>query len=224
MEYTDTELNDIPQVELLKMLSKSRLETKSLYSEEVKELYYKSRYAKIIEAKHNKVKALINANNIIAEDVKTSFNTKLDTVLADFTNLNAKYEEMFVDSNSTYQMALKTYHTKKGDLLEAKLHGHSSTDIAIIDANLDYLKSALDAAKVTAEGAVTLAEGALSVSLSALESILTSVSTLLDLDAVDAAIDTAKDAYKDSFYTQYESTYTSNTYWQNYWTTINPLD
>lgn len=221
-EYTQSDLADKTDAELIGMIEESRQETKNILSQEAKKLYYRTRANEILKQRYTKIKDLINANDVIADDKKAEYTEKLDTLVEKISEVKTKYEDTFVKANSDYQKALKKFLTLKKGYLQARLNNLDATTQAVIAGNLTTEYGILNAAKDVADASVILVDGAVSVALGAIELWLntTSVTNLLDSDVVEQSASNARASYAQTFASSYAN-YTQENYWNNYWSVLN---
>ncbi|MBO7219130.1 MAG: hypothetical protein J6V40_04055 [Clostridia bacterium] len=220
-ECVATDFDNVDEADLILLLADLREETKNMLSQEVKELYYRSRYNEIIKQKYIKIKNNIEANALVSDAKKAEFLEKITNMVNGFEDIKAKYEELFINSNSSYQLALKNYYSKKKELLDASINKLSPTQKSIIIGQLDMAKTTLQTAKSTAELALISFENAATMALSAVEMWLSmdNALSLVDENMVNQTIENTKATYKATFNSKY-SNYVKDSYWDTYWSVL----
>lgn len=145
-EYTEAQLNQMSEEELIKKLEQSRLETKTFVSEELKELYYTLREEAIRCAK---LEALVGLNNQLLINYKESINNYKDEFIATYLN-----------PESTYNLELKALVEAKKDLLQDKLANEVLTEAqnAVTEAQ-NAINSTLQSVKASVENALSQVKG-----------------------------------------------------------------
>ena len=220
-ECTSDDFENVDESDLIALLSDLRDETKNILSQEVKELYYRSRYNEIIKQKYIKIKNLIEANALVADTKKAEFLDKITNMVNGFEDIRTKYEELFITSSSNYQLALKNYYAKKKELLEAGINKLNQTQKSIIIGQLEIVKTALQTAKESADLALMSFENTATMALTAVELWLSmdNALSLVDESVVDQTIENTKATYKDTFYSKYPN-YVKTSHWDTYWSVL----
>ena len=216
----------LKEEDLLAKILESRQETKDMYSEELKELYYKLRAEAILQTKFDAILEYLNSSpniNIgissdidlediiggtILEKFKKYFSDKIAEYKEQFEEYKLEYEAKFLDANQSYQQALKALIKAKKDLLEARL--------TTPEIDLTSFEEAVEAAKDALYGNIEhQIKGAKEQAIEDLDSVLEfvedakdfvttaiiSIATRIDNNFIDAKIE----ATKKSFYAQFNT-------------------
>lgn len=163
--------------EKLAALKESRLETATLYSEQLKEAYYAAKERAYEEAKLTYVKEHINAIAAIAFDGVTKTYFELcDT-------LETIRRENLVDENSPYQTALAAFREAKAEFLNYRAYIATLPEGEVTDE----ARRQLDALESVAESA----EAALNTAYETANALLDTARAQLDT-AYDAAVTAIK--------------------------------
>ena len=109
-------VQDLQYSELIGIVRKYHEDVRTLDSIALENLYLKSKTEYFEELKENKIKELVN-------DLDDSYKTQIDRynklyllVKETYNNLQATYESLYVDNNSSYKMALKDLEEVKDEI------------------------------------------------------------------------------------------------------------
>ena len=219
----------LTEEQLLEKIKESRQETKYIFSEELKDLYYKTRAEEILQAKFNAVKELLATSPVlnafdfnILPDIDLS-EVEGETSLEKFTNYfegkisqytekiveyKTIYEAQFLAAESDYQKALNNYLVAKQALLEARIQT-PNIDLTDIEKAFEDAEDALygdedkqiKGAKETANEVLKLATDAIETAKEFVDGAVTAILTLLDNDFMQEKMAEVKE----SFYAKFSS-------------------
>lgn len=219
----------LSEEQLLEKIKESRQETKDIFSEELKDLYYKTRAEEILQAKFNAVKDLLatspvlNAFNFeILPDIDLSeveggtslekftnyFESKIEEYTTKLSEYKAAYETQFLAAEGAYQKALNDYLVAKQALLEARIET-PSIDLTSLEKAFEDAEDALygdedkqiKGAKETANEALELASSAIETAKEFVDGAVTAILTMLDKDFMQEKMAEVKE----NFYAEFSS-------------------
>ncbi|MBQ3158464.1 MAG: hypothetical protein IJB98_02095 [Clostridia bacterium] len=225
-EISLEEAKDMTEKELLELIEDSHNETKELYSQELKDLYYKTRAEEIVKAKFNAVKEILSANLGLFGDMVTNLNTGLTSLV---TNIG-EYKTIFAEQilSGAYAQEMQDYVEAKRALLEEQLK--PVVDAAAVEsceAAVEAAKTALEEAKVAAEALMVDVNTAIQTAMSDLNTILDNVITMVQTflsdsaQTINGAIESIKEGYKNTFETEFAA-YISSA--ETLWADMEPDD
>ena len=217
----------LTEEQLLEKIKESRQETKDIFSEELKDLYYKTRAEEILQAKFDAVKDLLatspvlNAFNFeILPDIDLSevegatslekftnyFEAKIEEYTTKLAEYKAAYETQFLAAESAYQKALNDYLVAKQALLEARLQT-PDIDLTDLEKSFEDAEAALygdedkhiEGAKETANKALELASSAIETAKEFVDGAVTAILTLLDNDFMQEKMAEVKENFYEEF-------------------------
>lgn len=218
-ELTEEEIELMSEEELITLIKTSREETKTLLSQELKDLYYQLRAEEILKAKFDEISRLLANNSIIGSTIKPTFDAAFNTFKSKIDEFRTAYIEKYLSETSDYRAKMQEYIEAKNALLEARVNGGvTEQDLVNINTDLENAKAALGSAKATTDQVLTAVNTAIEGSLTSLRTILDTLSSYLDLDAINTAMFTAKNNFNENFKNTYQS-YISD----NYWNDLKPL-
>lgn len=251
-DLTEIEIFRMSEEQLISKVKEIREETKDIYSQELKNLYYSLREGEILKAKFEAVKTQLDNIPEIAENIFTTFLNDLNidlNLIAGTTNFEkfktylnntieelesqiniykSTYEAQFINTNS-YNDALNSYIAAKKDLLEARLNKEDETIIQGFEIAAEAAYDALYGnSDKQIEGALKTASDIVSVVAEELisieESLNSSINIILTfLDQAD--INLQIENAKSSFYTSFTSNLGYGTEIANskdFWNTLKP--
>lgn len=230
-EYTDAELDQMTQEELVELLKNSRKETKNLFTQELKDAYYNMRVEKInlaeLDALLTVIEGLDNIPGIETilqnlqipnvDDVSalfSEFKTNMATLKTQIEALETAYNENFLAESSAYNVAKDEYIAAKKQLLDArkqyKAEGISETEkqaLAELETVVENAKTALEQAKQTADLAIATAKEQLQTAFNTVkEGIETIKNALTNIPGIDLGIlANAKHNVKEGFKNHFEN-------------------
>ena len=231
-------MKELPVIDVLRMseeqliakIKESREETKDIYSQELKNLYYILRGNKLNQIKFEEIlnqldetldvsESLINsffasldinldsvAGETNFDKFKTYFQSQIEELEEKINNYAVTYKTQFLNG-SDYQTSLSNYISAKRDLLEARINNEE--DI-IIESYTEAVEAAyealygnglIDGAFQIAENAMEEIEDALTEVKDAINNTILLVTTLLENTEIDLAVENAKN----SFYTEFST-------------------
>lgn len=195
--------------ELINELVESRKETAELYSQELKDAYYKAKAEIVNQEKFDYLKSQLNSIQQIAFDaIYEGYNTAK-------TTLKNTKKSLFVDENSAYQKALATFRTAKTEFLNYKNYvaGLAENEITTaISDELTRLENVLKSAETALEDAHTSAndlfknaEDALDTAYNNIVEYLTGLGNDVNtaIDNIQSDLETALTNFENSFKTTY---------------------
>lgn len=195
--------------EKLAALKESRLETATLYSEQLKEAYYAAKERAYEEAKLTYVKEHANAIAAIAFDSVTKTYFELcDT-------LETLRRENLIDEESPYQTALAAFREAKASFLNYRAYIASLPEDEVTDEvrrQLDALQSAAEKAETALNAAYETANAALDAARAQLDiaydAAITAIGALDDkvqtyLSEAEESLGDGLDAATETFETSY---------------------
>lgn len=191
--------------ELIEEIKTSRKETKELYSQELKEMYYQAKSDALRLAQLEKVKEQIGA-------LSAGLLTEVEKKYTDAINAIEKTrKDIFLDADGVYQKAVKAFNEAKTDYLKRRKEISEMDSSLITDevkqglADLDKLvegaENALEEAYKVADGALTATKDALTGAYNGLKNVITGLGASLDVVSADLT-----SAIND-FTTKFESDY-----------------
>ena len=223
-ELSSTELNKLSEEELLSLLEKSRKETANFFSQELKELFYQSRAQEIIDAKCEKIQALISALSLSEEyaEVVGAFETAYSAYTSALTTFKTQYQDIYMNGEKAYQIAMQAYVDAKKAFLDARLEGVSDLTSyeqalkAAKDALYGNIEESIAGAKKEAENALaqykTALDGAISNLDDALNEVFNSLFGFIDMSQIETHLNNTINGFKNHFNDQFSS-HIENKYW-----------
>lgn len=191
--------------ELLDELIASRKETAELYSQELKDAYYRAKADIVNEEKFEYLKSQLS------EAQKVAFETINEIYMSAKKSLEETKYSLFVDESSAYQVALKNYRAAKTEFLNyrnyvASLEPNEVTEAVTktLDAFEANLKNAEEALNTTYNSAMTsfeTAQSTLDKAYNALVNFLAEAGKDVNgaLDKIQTNLDTTLTSFEDSF-------------------------
>lgn len=191
--------------ELLDELIASRKETAELYSQELKDAYYRAKADIVNEEKFEYLKSQLS------EAQKVAFETINEIYMSAKKSLEETKYSLFVDESSAYQVALKNYRAAKTEFLNyrnyvASLEPNEVTEAVTktLDAFEAQLKNAEEALNTAYNSAMTSFETAqitLDKAYNALVNFLAEAGKDVNgaLDKIQTNLDTTLTSFEDSF-------------------------
>lgn len=226
-EYSLTELQGKTEEELVKLLQSSRIETKDMLTEELKNLYYELRFDEIKNSSITALQTALTSYGALAESALSQLNTLVtETLNPAMNNFKDAYNTNFLSETSPYNQAMDAFISAKNALRQARLNSSN----VLTEAEWDSLENAVTTAENTLTTAKTTAESALTSFSTAITGVYTSIETtiipLIDLflndtqmEAINTSMATAeeniKTTYKALFETAYDDFMGDNSYWAN---------
>ena len=231
-ELSEIEIFRMSEEQLIEKVKGMREQTKDIYSEVLKDLYYKLRGDEILKAKFEAVKTQLETLPQVAQNTVVSLLSSLNLNLDSYegstnfekfqayltaqieeleTQINTyvtNYETQFINSGD-YQNALNNYIAAKKDLLESRLKGDEST---VIEGFEEAAEAAYDALYGNSTKQI---EGALKQATEAMEEIKTAIYTIntnlesiynMILSSINSAnINLQIENTKEGFYAEFSS-------------------
>lgn len=191
--------------ELLDELIASRKETAELYSQELKDAYYRAKADIVNEEKFEYLKSQLS------EAQKVAFETINEIYMSAKKSLEETKYSLFVDESSAYQVALKNYRAAKTEFLNyrnyvASLEPNELTEAVTktLDAFEAQLKNAEEALNTAYNSAMTsfeTAQNTLDKAYNALVNFLAEAGKDVNgaLDKIQTNLDTTLTSFEDSF-------------------------
>lgn len=218
-EYTENDLKNMSEEQLINLLKTSRQETKEMLTQELKDMYYQLRAVEINEAKFD---ALID--NIKNNPLLTQYATIIEEQLGDMQSyidtLKTKYEEQFLAQESVYNQKMQEFIEEKQQLLDARLEGvKTEAEIAAQEQIIAQKQQALETAKTAAETAINSVMQSINVTMRLINQQLVLVNQIFGEQAntiMNTAINQAKASFKDSFCDEFDAYVgNENSYWKD---------
>lgn len=191
--------------ELLDELIASRKETAELYSQELKDAYYRAKADIVNEEKFEYLKSQLS------EAQKVAFETINEIYMSAKKSLEETKYSLFVDESSAYQVALKNYRAAKTEFLNyrnyvASLEPNEVTEavtktLDAFEANLKNAEEALNTAYNSAMTSFETAQSTLDKAYNALVNFLAEAGKDVNgaLDKIQTNLDTTLTSFEDSF-------------------------
>lgn len=193
--------------ELIKEIQKSRNETKELYSQELKEIYYQTKTEALRLAQLENVKGQMN------ERVQGLLKNSEDSYKSNIVAIRNLRKTHFLDENSDYQKALKWFNEKKAEYLKerkriSELPENELTDnlkqgLEDLDKAVDTAERALTRAYELAVGALDDCENLMTIAYETIVGIL--VGANVNMDIVSENLTQAITDFTTKFEQDYES-------------------
>lgn len=195
--------------ELLDELIASRKETAELYSQELKDAYYRAKADIVNEEKFEYLKSQLS------EAQKVAFETINEIYMSAKKSLEETKYSLFVDESSAYQVALKNYRAAKTEFLNyrnyvASLEPNEVTEavtktLDAIEAQLKNAEEALNTAYNSAMTSFETAQSTLDKAYNALVNFLAEAGKDVNgaLDKIQTNLDTTLTSFEDSFKSKY---------------------
>lgn len=153
--------------ELIKEIKNSRNETKELYSQELKEMYYQAKADALRLAQLEKVKEQVNVvTKGILSGLETTYKSAIDTIETTRT-------EVFLKEDSVYQLAVKNFNEAKANYLKKR------KEISEMESNkiTDEIKASLTSLDALVASAETNLNNAYTSAMNALDTAKTTITT-----------------------------------------------
>lgn len=216
--YTEEELAEMNEEQLLKVLMIERIDTALLLTEELRTVYYSAKANRISFVEREETAKIIDAMGGIYALVHNSYKAALDAYGNAITNLDTLRYNLLVSPDSSYQRALVALREAKGDMIQKKNYMISvESDTTKFSAALnaytlssEVYNSAL-AAFQNAGNAINETLYAVIVALRSSEETLKSLESLFaqdvkaELNAKAKQLEDAVNAKKDAFFTEFEN-------------------
>lgn len=233
-ELKETEIFRMTEEQLIKKVEEIRKETKDIYSEALKVLYYKLRCGEILKTKYEAINTQLESFSQVAQNTVVTLLSSLSLDLNDYegstnfekfqsylteqienlkTQINTykvNYEAQFISSGN-YQNALNNYVAAKRDLLESRLKGDKTT---VIEGFEEAVNAAYDALYGNSEKQI---DGALKNATDAMENINAEISAVnITLESIyniiltcidDSNINLQIENARSGFYAEFSSNY-----------------
>ena len=225
-ELTSTQLANMSEEDLVELLEESHKETEELLSQELKDLYYKTRAEEVVKAKFEAIKQILSSNLGL-------FQTYLESLTESLTNLTSnitEYKDTFVAQmlSGTYAQEMQDYMAAKKALLEEQLKTTLDANvIAELKVAVDSAEESLETAKANAELLMVEANNAINTAVAqmntALDTILSVMQNFMKTNAetIENAIENIKENYKTTFETEFASYITQA---EELWENMNPQE
>lgn len=153
--------------ELIKEIKNSRNETKELYSQELKEMYYQAKADALRLAQLEKVKEQVNVvTKGILSGLETTYKSAIDTI-------ETTRREVFLKEDSVYQLAVKNFNEAKANYLKKR------KEISEMESNkiTDEIKASLTSLDALVASAETNLNNAYTSAMNALDTAKTTITT-----------------------------------------------
>lgn len=153
--------------DLIKEIKNSRNETKELYSQELKEMYYQAKADALRLAQLEKVKEQVNVvTKGILSGLETTYKSAIDTI-------ETTRREVFLKEDSVYQLAVKNFNEAKANYLKKR------KEISEMESNkiTDEIKASLTSLDALVASAETNLNNAYTSAMNALDTAKTTITT-----------------------------------------------
>lgn len=211
-ELSSSEISNMTEEQLINLLKESREETKDIFTQELKDLYYQSRAEEVLTAKINKLKDLAK-NNPMFNAVVDNINTALNELIDKTDDFRQKIEEKYLSDTSDYQIKMNEFITKKKELLKARLDGADETVLRAKELAVTSTENLLQASKTQAELVIATVETGINTAITTINTLINSFVSSIDTAQIESAVDTATTTLVNEFKTQYAD---YNNYWKNF--------
>ena len=170
---TEEEARQMETKELLKYISGCQIEKMKIPTEQLEQLYNNFKQQKIVLVERDETKKVIDGLDATYQTLKTTFNEMYNGLLEAQLQLNEAYASWFINEDSVYQQALKSYQDAKVKVIvlenEIAQMPEESMLKPIKELELNGLKAALD-----------LSYQALEVSKKSAEEVIAGLNTVID--------------------------------------------
>ncbi|MBQ7351467.1 MAG: hypothetical protein IJW59_01170 [Clostridia bacterium] len=212
-EYSETELEEMTQEQLIDLLKDSRQETKNLLTQELKDAYYNMRVEKINIAELENLASIIREQNVEEGTELDLFADAIENLQAQITLLEEAYADIFLAEDGAYNTAKQAYIEAKEALLAKRLElgvdGLNEAEKTILEGFEDtviqletVLKTAKDTADLALKSTRDLVDNAFDNVKDNfdIEDIKSQLADLgVDLSELNNAKQNAKDGFKNHF-------------------------
>lgn len=222
-ELTVSQIDEMDEEELVELIKASRDETKQLFSEELKDLYYQTRAEELVKSKFDAIINLLRESSLspLINTALNNLSTSLDSFKTQLDNFKTTFKNNYL--SGTYKQELQNVIDAKKALLEERMK--STVDqqvISNLETALSTAEAGLQSAKTQVENVIDVISGQLDTLVASLnttlDSILAIVSNFLDdsQTTISNAINTAKTNFKTSFETEFaEELASAKTMWES---------
>lgn len=238
-EYTDAQLAEMNEEQLIALLQTSRQETKEFLTQELKEAYYTLRAQEINIAEFD---ALFN---LIPSAIKSQFDefiTAMGGLETAMLDLQTTITNQWLATDGAYNDAMEQYVEAKENLLKARLE--LSAD-GVIDADeklsladeeqaVENAKEAVDNALTTVTSQINGVKEDLQEAFDEVKQLIQGVRTSLekvmstfglDMTSLENAIVKAKSSFKEDFNEEFSAFVGEDkSYWENVDLTLTPAE
>lgn len=118
--YTEEELKEMSEEELLKVISIGRIETAELLSEEMREAYFKAKAYEISFAEKEITGEIISSLNVLYQASYTAYKTALNVYHEAIVAVENTRYDMLISPDSDYQKLLTQLRESKAEILKQK--------------------------------------------------------------------------------------------------------
>ncbi len=222
-EYSEAELKNMTQEQLIKLLKGSRKETKDLLTQELKDAYYNMRAEKINIAELEKLLEFVNMLGETENTDVAEFKQRMNDLTTALTALEQAYQTYYLTETSDYNIKKQAYIDAKEALLDARLElvadGISEDEKNTLDELqriADEAETALEQAKVTAEQEIQTARDAVTNAINSANEKIAAVKGALEsskeifealgikLNELDNAKQELKNNFKEDYFKGHE--------------------
>lgn len=200
-EFSETAIEKMSEKELLKLIVKSREETKDMLSEELKTLYYEARAEEIIKAKFiaiiDELGKILDHADFDWSEMKKEFNDAMDLFSSALRDFKTNFKQNFLESQSEYQLAMQDFMKAKKDLLEARID--EIVDTTEIEKTLSEAEKEL--AKV-GEGMMSIFEelnSQIAKTIGEIDELLEGLSAFINMGRINQIIEEKKQEISENF-------------------------
>lgn len=212
---------EMTREELVALIQESHEQTEELLSQELKELYYKTRAEEIVKAKFEAVKGLIASGMGVFGEFLNNVNTNLTALVENIASYKEAYTEQVL--SGVYAQEMQEYMQAKKNLLEAQMKTEvDPVVLASLETAVAEAENTLAQAKTNAESLMMEMTNAINIAISGLNQALNGALNILETilkdgaETINQAVNNVKDSYKTAFETEFASYIAqAETLWQN---------
>lgn len=238
-EYTDAQLAEMNEEQLIALLQTSRQETKEFLTQELKEAYYTLRAQEINFAEFD---ALFDLIPSAIESQFAEFRTAMSGLETAMLNLQTTITNQWLATDGAYNDAMEQYAEAKENLLKARLElsadGVIDTDeklsLADEEQAVENAKEAVDNALTTVTSQINGVKEDLQEAFDRVKPLIQGVITSLekvmstfglDMTSLENAIANAKSSFKEDFNEEFSAFVgEGKSYWENVDLTLTPAE
>lgn len=212
---------EMTREELVALIKESHEQTEELLSQELKELYYKTRAEEIVKAKFEAVKGLIASGMGVFGEFLNNVNTNLTALVENIASYKEVYTEQVL--SGVYAQEMQEYMQAKKNLLEEQMKTEvDPVVLASLETAVAEAENTLAQAKTNAESFMMETTNAINTAISGLNQALNGALNILETilkdgaETINQAVNNVNDSYKTAFETEFASYIAqAETLWQN---------
>ncbi|MBE7082906.1 MAG: hypothetical protein E7378_04485 [Clostridiales bacterium] len=217
-EYSAEQLEKMNEGELINLLKQSRDETREMFTQELKELYYDLRLNEIREAKFEELINIIEEKgNLLAQTFATMAEEYLSTLQDTVAEIKEQFADLYLQAGAAFDVAMNNFVEAKEEFLDANLSGVLTPEqVAEYKENIESFENALETAKTSAKNAMATFDHAINTTLAQLEDVLESVANMLSNVNLEAKLKTAMNNASKNFNASFKAEFNAElntTHW-----------